>query len=118
MFALCHFKDKDDSFVLYDKKDLKEVTEHMNMEIEKEVSFEEFDKDLCFYPMLYVNDLLIRSIKPKARTNTHILDEVGISCWIKLKQEYDKIQEKKSYLSKSQRDIVEQQYHFIKDIAG
>ena len=43
MFALCHFKNDENKFVLMDKEDLKEIAEHLNIEIEKELSFEEFD---------------------------------------------------------------------------
>jgi len=113
MFAFCKFKDKDDHFVLYDKKDLKEIVEQMNMEIEKEISFEEFEKDFALYPMLDVDDLIIRTVNHKARTATHILDELGISCLATLKKEYVKIQEKSSRLSKSQRDLVEKQYKYL-----
>jgi len=113
MFALCHFKDDENKFVLMDKEDLKEITEHMNIEIEKELSFEEFDKDYSFYALLSVNDLLLRSLNRKARTTAHVLDELKISCWMAIKKEFAKIQEKKSNLSRSQRDMVINYYNSI-----
>ena len=113
MFALCKFKDKDFNFVLYDIEDFKELAEDINIEIEKELSFEEFEKDYSFYPMLYVNDLILRSFNNRSRTSSHILDELGISCWIKLKNEYNLIQEKKSKLSRSQREILTHLYNRV-----
>lgn len=113
MFALCHFKDDENKFVLMDKEGIKEITEHMNIEIEKELSFEEFDKDYSFYALLSVNDLLLRSLNRKARTTAHVLDELKISCWMAIKKEFAKIQEKKSNLSRSQRDMVINYYNSI-----
>ena len=113
MFALCHFKDDENQFILMDKEDLKEITKHINIEIEKELSFEEFDKDYSFYTLLSVNDLLLRSLNKKARTTAHVLDELHISCWMAVKKEYNKIQEKKSKLSRSQRDLVCKYYDAV-----
>ena len=113
MFALCHFKDDDNRFVLYDKKDLTEVANQLNIEIENKFSFNEFDKDYSLYPLLDVNDLIIRSLNRKARTGTHILDELGLSCWMAIKNEYQKIQEKKSKFSRSQRELVVTTYNYI-----
>lgn len=113
MFALCHFKNNDNSFVLFDKKEIGEVVKEMGVEIEKDFGFEEFEKDYSLYPLLSLNDLLLRMLKPKARTITHVLDELGISCWVKLKQEYAKTQEKKSHLSCSQREMVIAQYNLV-----
>lgn len=113
MFALCHFKDETNSFVLFDKKDIAEVTKEMNIEVEKDFDFEEFDKNYSLYPLLSLNDLILRMLNKKARTITHVLDEVGISCWVKLKNEFSKIQEKKSYLSRSQREMVISQYNLV-----
>ena len=116
MFALCHYKDDKLKFVLYDKKDIKEVTEYMNIEVEETFDFEKFDKDFAFYPLMSLNDLLLRTLNKKARTATHVLDEVDISCWMKLKQEHAKIQEKKSYLSRSQRELVEKTFALITSV--
>lgn len=113
MLALCHFKDEKNSFILYDKEDLKEISEQMGIEIEKEISLEELKKDYSLCPIMSVNDLILRSLSRRSRTATHILDELGISCWLKLEQEYNKVQEKKSYLSRSQRELVVSQYDFI-----
>lgn len=117
MFVIAHFKDTSDSFVLIDKEDLKEVAEHMNIEIEKEITFEEFDKDYSFYPLVDANDLIIKAISKRGKTATHKLDSLDISCWIKLKQEYNKIQEKKSNLSRSERELVEKHYDYIKSLS-
>ena len=113
MFALCHFKDDENKFVLMDKEDLKEIAEHMSIEIEKELSFEEFDKDYSFYALLSVNDLLLKSLNRKARTTAHVLDELKISCWMAVKREFAKIQEKKSNLTRSQRERVTDYYNSI-----
>lgn len=117
MFALCHFKDNEINFVLYDKNDIKELAEHMNIEIEKEISFEEMKKDYSFYPIISANDLILRSLNSKSRTNSHVLDELGISRWINIENEWNKIQDKKSKLSKSQRDRVEDLYNFITSLS-
>lgn len=113
MFALCHFKDNENTFVLMDNEDFKEVIEHLNIEIEKELSFEEFDKDYSLYPLLDVSDLILKSLNRNARTSTHVLDELKISCWMAVKKEFNKIQEKKSKLSKLQRDCVCNYYNFV-----
>lgn len=115
MFALCHFKDGDIKFVLFDKKDIKETTQYMGIEVETEFEYEEFDRDYSRFPLMSISDLIIRTMNKRARTTTHVLDEIGISCWMAIKQEYAKIQEKKSYLSRSQRDLVEKQYQLVKD---
>ena len=113
MFALCHYKDDTLNFILYSKDDFKDVTEQMNIEIEKEITFEEFNKDYSFHPLMSLNDLILRSLNQKARTNTHVLNELNISCWQKLSDEYNKIQEKKSSLSRSQREMVVKTYEVI-----
>ena len=113
MFALCHFKDETNSFVLFDKKDIKEVTKEMNIEVEETFNIEKLEKDFSLCPLLSLNDLILRMLNKKARTVTHVLDEVGISCWAKLNNEYSKIQEKKSYLSRSQREMVISQYNLV-----
>lgn len=110
MFALCHFKDLEDNFILYDSEDFTDLIKDMNIEIEKELSYEEFDKDYSFYPIIPVNDLILKAINPKVKTNTSALDKLNISCWMSIKKEYNKIQKKESKLSKSQRDIVVKQY--------
>lgn len=116
MFCLCHFKDNENHFILYDKNDLKEIAEQMHIEIEGEVSFEELKRNYASYPMVYVNDLILRSLNRRARTVTHVLDELNISCWAALKKEFDRIQEKKSKLSRSQRELVVNQYNFITNL--
>ena len=114
MFALCNFKNTEDKFVLADKQDFKEVAEQLNIVIDKELTPEEFDGEFSTYPLLLVNDLILRSLNNKARTTTHVLDELGISCWAALKKEETKIQEKASRLSRSQRDRVIIHYNTIK----
>ena len=116
MFALCHFKDDKNSFVLCDKEDLKEVAEHMNIEIEKELSLEDVEKDYGVYPLIEANDLIIRTMTKKVKTATHKLDTLGISCWARLKQEYNKIQEKASYLSRSERELVVKHYEYLSSL--
>lgn len=113
MFALCHCKNDELKFVLFDKDDIKEIVQQMDIEVEQEFGFEEFDKNYSFYPLMSLQDLLLRTINKKARTITHVLDELGISCWMKIKQEYTKIQEKTSSLSRSHREMLEQQHTLV-----
>jgi len=117
MFALCHFKEnKDKVFILWDKEDIKEIAECFNIEISNEIAFEQVDKDYSLYPILSADDLLLRALNKKARTMTHVLDEIGISCWDQIRKEYDKIKEKKSQLSKSQRDKVVTYYERLTNL--
>ena len=113
MFALCKFNNEELRFILYDEKDFTDTAKQMNIEIEESMDFAKFAKDFALYPLMAPNDLIIHSLNHKFRTATDRLDEVGISCWAKLKQEYAKVQEKKSNLSRSQRELVEKQYTLI-----
>ena len=45
MFALCHFKDETNSFVLFDKKDIAEVTKEINIEVEKDLFRKEKEEE-------------------------------------------------------------------------
>jgi hypothetical protein len=113
MFALCHYKESTYKFVLFDKKEIKEVADHLNIEIEKTMDFEEFDKNYNKIPLLCLDDLVVRSISNKTRTNTHVLSELGISTWTEVKNEYNLIQEKKSKFSHSERKRIEDHYQLI-----
>lgn len=120
MFALCSFlSNPEEKFVLFDEgKDLSELAEGMNVKIEKEISFNELKEEYSLYNLGYVNDIIFRMLRPKERTNTIILGELMLDSWFRLEQEYNKIQKKKSKLSKSQRDIVIEQYNKIIDISN
>lgn len=118
MFVVCHFKDTEEKFILYDKNDLKEITQHMNIEIDKELSFDELKNEYASFPLIYTNDMILRGMNKKARTNTHVLDELNLSNFNALEREYNKVLNKKSYLSKSQRDIVVEQYNIIQECNG
>ena len=113
MFALCHFKNDTAEFVLFDKTDLREIADHLNIEITKELTFENFDKNYSNQALLYVNDLLLRALNPKARTTTHKLDELKISCWASIKKEYVNVLDKKSKFSFSQRNMIVEYYNLI-----
>lgn len=120
MFALCSFlSNPEEKFVLFDEgKDLSELAEGMNVKIEKEISFNELKEEYSLYNLGYVNDIILRMLRPKERTSTIILGELMLDSWFRLEQEYNKIQEKKSKLSKSQRDIVIEQYNKIINISN
>lgn len=114
MFFVCHFKeDGSTDFILYDKENIQELADHMNLEIVKEISFEQLNNEFSLYAIVSMNDLLLRSLNQKARTTSHVLDEIGISCWEALKIEHYAIQQKQSKLSRSQRDLVEKQYRLF-----
>jgi len=114
MFAVCHTLDnKDDTFIMYDKKDMKEIAEHIGIVIEEHISLAKVFKDYSFYPIVSCNDLILRSLNHKARTNTHVLDELGIRTLIQIKQEFDMIQSKASKFSRSERMRIEEVYHTI-----
>ena len=116
MFVLCHLSGNTDRFILYDKKDfdLKEI----GLQVE-DIEILEPNKiltDYSIYPILELNEFLLRIIKPRELTITHRLGELGLDCVASLAHEMDLIYAKKSKLSKRQRNMVLQRYDEIKNL--
>ena len=102
MFIQCHFPNKNEIFLLYDKEDFDVEKLGLNLEdvqvIESNRIMSEYDE----YPILNLNDLLLRSVNPKARTDTHLLSEIKIDTLYQLVHEKLLI-DKKKYLKESRR---------------
>lgn len=112
MFQLCHLPDSDQKFLIYDDKDfdLKELgLKFKGEQVEPNKIMSECDE----YPILNINELLLRSLNPKERTICHILSECGIESLYQLTHEKLLIEQKKSKLSASQRKMVLQRYNDI-----
>lgn len=112
MFQLCHLPDKNFKFLLFDEKDfdLKEIGLTFEGEvIEPNKIISEYDE----YPILNLNELLLKTFRPKERTVSHILSEFGIESLYQLTHEKLLIDQKKSNLPKSKRDMVLQRYQEI-----
>lgn len=112
MFIVCHPKDQsEDRFILFDKKDINLEELELPLELDEVIQFEDLISKYRLLPILSLNEFLLRIINPKYRTATHILGEIGINSFFELEEEYNKIEMKKSNLSKSQRDIVVKRYN-------
>ena len=114
MFIQCHLPARNDEiFLLYDKEDFSVEELGLNLEdvqvIEPNKIMSEYDE----FPILNLNDFLLRGLKHNARTDTHILGEAGIDTLYQLVHEKLLIEQKKSKLSKSKRDIVLKRYDDI-----
>ena len=112
MFQLCHLPDKDFKFLLFDEKDfdLKEIGLTFDGEVvESNKILSEYDE----YPILNLNELLLKTFRPKERTVSHVLSEFGIESIYQLIHEKLLIDQKKSNLPKSKRDMVLQRYQEI-----
>ena len=117
IFKLCHIKSHPDvKFILYHNSDF--TVNEFGMEEESELTLKDmqFDNDVAnHYALLDYNDLLIRTIQPKKRTESDILHSIGITCISDLDCENTLIQLKQSKLSRSQRELVQKKY---KEICG
>ena len=115
MFKLCHIKEHPDvKFILYDNSDF--TVDELGLESESELILKDmkFDNDVAnHYPLISYSDLLIRTIKPKYRTESDILHAIGVLNLSDLDCENTLIQLKRSKLSKSQRDLVQKRYQEI-----
>lgn len=106
MFAVCKFPDESgDRFIIYDETEFK--TDEFGLVKDEEIKSKEELDNYKYYPILSLNDYLLRALNPKARTVTHTLGELGINSWFDLLFEYNLITLKKSNLSKRQRALVE-----------
>lgn len=113
MFIQCHLPNNDQKFLLYDKKDF-DVKE-IGLELE-DVEVIEPNKIMSEYdevPIMNLNDFLLRLLKHDERTTTHVLGELGIDTLYHLVHEKLLIDQKKSKLTRSQRDKVIKRYNEI-----
>lgn len=102
--VICKYPDSDIKFALYDKEEFN--PEEFNLVKVKDASLNE----VLDLPILNLYDFVIRTVRPKERTDTHILGELGLETFSDLFNEKQLIDQKKSKLSKSQRDIVIKRY--------
>lgn len=108
MLCICKLPEEEQRFVIFDKTDFDPV--EFNIEKEKEITYNELTSEYCRLPILSLNDFLLRTIRPKSRTTSHVLGELHIDSFEQLEHENGLIELKKSKLSKSQRDIVQWRY--------
>lgn len=112
MFIICHPKDQsEDKFILFDKQDINLEELELPLELDSIIQFEDLISKYRLFPILSLNEFLLRIINPKYRTTTHILGEIGINSFYELEEEFNKIELKKSNLSKSKRDLVTKRYN-------
>jgi hypothetical protein len=114
MFISCHLPNRNEEvFLLYDKEDFNVEELGLNLEdvqvIEPDKIMSEYDE----FPILNLNDFLLRGLKHNSRTDTHILGEAGIDTLYQLIHEKLLIDQKKSDLPRPKRDIVLKRYDDI-----
>ena len=109
-FQICNFPENKLSkdFIVFDKEPFN--ANDFNFISIKEISLEELKSTYSDLPLLDLNELLLKSLRPKERTVTHILAEHNIESLDDLELEYSQIQNKLSTLSRHQRDLVIQRY--------
>ena len=113
MFISCHLPNNYDLFILYDNKDFDVKEIGLQLENITVLEPKKILTDYSIFPILNLNEFLLRVIKPNERTITHRLGELGLDSFQKLETEKQKIDEKKSSLSKAQREIVLGRYNDI-----
>lgn len=113
MFILCRFPTNETEFILYDKTDFDVKELGLDLEEVKEIEANKIMSEYDEYPIININDLLLKSIKPKERTTTHILAEQGIESLYHLVANKLLIDKKVSKLSSSQRKLVVERYNEI-----
>ena len=114
MFISCHLPTKNDEiFLLYDKEDFNVEELGLNLEDVKVLEPNKIIAEYDEYPILNLNDFLLRMLRPKERTTTHILGELGIESFYHLTHEKLLIDKKQSKLSSSQRQLVISRYNDI-----
>lgn len=118
MFVLCKFPNNETQFILYDKTDfdLKELG--FNVEEAKELEPNKIMSEYDEYPIMNINDLLLKTLRPKERTTTHILAEQGIETLYHLVANKLLIDKKASKLSSSQRKLVVKRYNEIIELCS
>lgn len=113
MFILCKFPNSETQFILYDKTDFDVKELGLNVEDVKELEPNKIMSEYDEYPIVNINDLLLKSLRPKERTTTHILAEHGIETLYHLVANKLLIDKKVSKLSSSQRRLVVERYDEI-----
>lgn len=111
--VICHIPNDEQlgNFILFDNKEFK--PEDFNLEKIEEIGLEDVKTKHRNLPILELNDFLLRTLRPKSRTVTHILSENKIETFSDLEYQRDLISQKKSNLSRSQREMVLQRYDEI-----
>ena len=107
-FCVCKLPEQEEKFILFDKQEFKPT--EFNLEEIKQIEFKDLPTKYRNYPILSLNDFMLRIFQPKSRTITHILGELGINSFEQLDYEHTLILNKKSNLSSSQRNLVKQRY--------
>ena len=106
MFILCKFPTNETRFILYDKTDFDVKELGLNVEDVQKLEPNKIMSEYDEYPIVNINDLLLKSLRPKERTTTHILAEQGIETLYHLVANKLLIDKKVSKLSSSQRKLV------------
>jgi hypothetical protein len=113
MFIQCHLPNRNEVFLLYGKTDFDVEKLGLQLEdvqvIEPNKIMSEYDE----FPIIELNDFLLRLIKPKERTITHRLAEIGIESLYHIIGNKLLIDKKQSNLTRSQRDMVIKRYNDI-----
>ena len=114
MFIQCHLPNRNDElFLLYDSSDFDVKELGLQLEDVQVIEPEKIQSEYKDFPILNLNDFLLRLLRHKERTITHILGELGLDSLQKLETEKQKIDLKKSTLSKTQRECVLERYNDI-----
>ena len=112
MLVKVQHKNSSDPFYIYDIEDLKDLSlDDFGLEVLSESP--ELSEDLPIYPL---NELLIKRLGYKKRTESQRLEECGIFTYHDLCEEYLKILAKESNLSRSQRDLVAYRFKEIANV--
>ena len=113
MFILCKFPTNETQFILYDKTDFDVKELGLNVEDVQKLEPNKIMSEYDEYPIININDLLLKTLRPKERTTTHILAEQGIETLYHLVANKLQIDKKISKLSSSQRKLVVERYNEI-----
>ena len=113
MFILCKFPTNETQFILYDKTDFDVKELGLNVEDVQKLEPNKIMSEYDEYPIMNINDLLLKTLRPKERTITHILAEQGIETLYHLVANKLLIDKKASKLSSSQRKLVVERYNEI-----
>lgn len=111
MFKLVKYNDKLPQIIIFDAKDFK--ASDFNLEEIKDITLDELKSEYVFTPIMSLNDLLLRVLRPKERTVSHVLSECGIECFAALDVEQTKVNLKASKLSSNHRKLVVDRYNYI-----
>ena len=114
MFIQCHLPNRNDElFLLYDSSNFNVEELGLQLEDVKVIKPEKIVSEYRDYPILNLNEFLLRLLRPKERTKTHLLGELGLDSLQRLETEKQKIDAKKSILSRTQRECVLKRYNDI-----